>query len=85
MFKSLRDRVRGYKLISGTGHAGHGWDFPNGIREMDMTMIRRGMLGAAGHEKRVEVILAYGASGKPIRDIARSFNLSHSTISMLEA
>jgi hypothetical protein len=43
------------------------------------------MLGAAEHEKRVEVILAYGTSGKPIRDIARSFNVRHSTISMLEA
>lgn len=62
MFKSIRDRVRAYKLMSGTGHAGHGWDFPNGIREMDMMMIKRGMASAAEHEKRVEVILAYSSA-----------------------
>jgi hypothetical protein len=59
MLKSLRDHVRGYKLISGTGHGGHGWDFPNGIREMDLMMVERGMAEATEHETRVEVILAY--------------------------
>jgi hypothetical protein len=48
-----------WRLLESTGHAGHGWDFPEGIREMDMMMIKRGMSGAAEHEKRVEVTLAY--------------------------
>jgi hypothetical protein len=61
-FKAIRTFARGYKLINGTGHGGHGWDFPAAIREMDMILVENDMLPSAEHEKRVEVLLALSAA-----------------------
>jgi hypothetical protein len=62
MLKSLRDRLRAYRLISKMPAGGHGSAFPNGIREMDSMMVGRGLLEAGQHEERVQVILAYSAA-----------------------
>ena len=61
-FKAIRGFVRRYRLISGTDHGGHGWDFPQALREMDMIMVDQGTLKLAEHEKRVQVLLAFAAA-----------------------
>jgi hypothetical protein len=61
-FKAIRDFVRRYRLIAGTGHSGHGWDFPQALREMDMIMVDQGKLKLAEHEKRIQVLLAFAAA-----------------------
>lgn len=57
-FKALLDWPRAYKLVNGTGHGGHGWEFPEAIREMDMIVVEHGKFRAADHKRRVEVLLA---------------------------
>jgi hypothetical protein len=50
----------GVALISGKGHGGYGWDFPNGIREMVSLweISRNDPDDVKKRESRIEVILA---------------------------
>jgi hypothetical protein len=61
-FKLIRDFVRGSTLFADTGHGGHGADFSDALREMDMIMVEQGILNSGEHKKRVSVLLAFSNS-----------------------